>query len=987
MKSYSLFEIDQDKVDSSRVFDSNSSNVDLLRFTHDEIDYISKSIETFRQDDEDIFNSIYRRSRLISGLSRINNFYDLHYILEFLVFCTDFLRHSMQKKSVKRIPHEIKYIINLIKNSSISVINEKIEGKESSIIFSDILEECKHYLKDTISLMEKEEKKAEISNYTKTELQFKNSALSLHNLSRNENLDEEEIISIPHEKIGFISDYCEESREILGNIELQIVDLEAADRPLPIVNNIHKGLINLKDSANALSIRKIAALAAANESLLNYIRDGSILINSEIIDILLISKTTFERMISDIASRRPIATPINDVIIRCAGIIEKDSETQKEQKHNVDIQSTEAEEILSIPDDKVGFISDYCEESREILANIGLQLVQLESEDSPEQGINEIFRGVHTLKGSAQLLKIEKIERLSHSAEALLDQLRRKEVPVTADLIDILLDCKSLLERMVSEVASRQPIKTPINTMIAQIDNLSKNKAIDVKAIDGNEQFRASSNVTPPTAQGTEPHPSTPTHSNEAILQQAVSPINDTIRITTDKLDDVLNVASEVFITRIRLQNDISTLNSSMSLLKSNLVDQGLDQLSVKDFLENIKLANQRNDVQQAKGQSLSPSLFRKTPAGPDNRIINQNALERFVDVDANKKKLEKSISDLEELSSRLQSSAMNIRMVPVRYAFDRFPVQVRETARELNKKVKLTVSGADTELDKLLINQLIEPMLHILRNAVDHGIESLETRQSSGKSDTALITISAYYQGSEAVIEISDDGAGIDTNIVYHKAESLGLIDPESRENLSKEDILNLIFEPGFSTSNEVTNLSGRGVGMDAVRRAISQVHGTVTVDSVPGAGSTFRIKLPLSLAVAGVLLVTEDKNKFAFPVLHVEDILTVPRDQIELVSQTEIFNYRGEALSVTTLSDLLNFDGSAFNDDLVTMVILSDDGKKKCVKVDSVLGRQDVIIKNLGDFIKHAPSVMGCTILSDNQLILILNSWEIVNSKKKNN
>ena len=155
------------------------------------------------------------------------------------------------------------------------MINEKIEGKESSIIFSDILEECKHYLKDTISLMEKEEKKAEISNYTKTELQFKNSALSLHNLSRNENLDEEEIISIPHEKIGFISDYCEESREILGNIELQIVDLEAADRPLPIVNNIHKGLINLKDSANALSIRKIAALAAANESLLNYIQDIS----------------------------------------------------------------------------------------------------------------------------------------------------------------------------------------------------------------------------------------------------------------------------------------------------------------------------------------------------------------------------------------------------------------------------------------------------------------------------------------------------------------------------------------------------------------------------------------------------------------------------------------------------------------------------------------------------------------------------------------
>ena len=329
----------------------------------------------------------------------------------------------------------------------------------------------------------------------------------------------------------------------------------------------------------------------------------------------------------------------------------------------------------------------------------------------------------------------------------------------------------------------------------------------------------------------------------------------------------------------------------------------------------------------------------------------------------------------------------MNIRMVPVRYAFDRFPVQVRETARGLNKKVRLTVSGADTELDKLLINQLIEPMLHILRNAVDHGIEPPEERKELGKNDTALIKISAYYQGSEAVIEIADDGRGIDTDNVYQKAKSLGLIDAENRDHLSREDILNLIFEPGFSTSTEVTTLSGRGVGMDAVRRAISQVHGTVTVDSVLSEGSTFKIRLPLSLAVAGVLLVTEYKYKFAFPVLHVEDILTVSSDQIELISQTEIFNYRGEALPVTTLSNILNFKGSDFNEELVTIVILSDDGKKKCVKVDSVLGRQDVIIKNLGDFIRHAPSVMGCTILSDNQLILILNSWEIVNSKKELN
>ena len=445
----------------------------------------------------------------------------------------------------------------------------------------------------------------------------------------------------------------------------------------------------------------------------------------------------------------------------------------------------------------------------------------------------------------------------------------------------------------------------------------------------------------------------------------------------------MLNVASEVFITRIRLQNDISTLNSSMNLLKSNLVDQGLDQLSVREFLENIKLPREHvTKSNLGDNKSKHTNLDKDNSTAKDKRMLH-SALERYAEVDTDKKKLEKSISDLEELSSRLQSSAMNIRMVPVRYAFDRFPVQVRETARGLNKKVRLTVSGTDTELDKLLINQLIEPMLHILRNAVAHGIEPTQVRRQLGKNETALITISAYYQGSEAVIEVSDDGKGIDTNAVYNKAASLGLIDPDDRDNLSQEDILNLIFEPGFSTSDEVTTLSGRGVGMDAVRRAIAQVHGTVTVETTPGEGSTFKIRLPLSLAVAGVLLVTENEYKFAFPVLHVEDIITVPKDQIELVSKTQLFNYRGETLSVTTLSKILNFEGSTFDEELVTLVILSDDGKKKCVKVNSVLGRQDVIIKNLGDFIKHAPSVMGCTILSDNQLILILNSWEIVNAK----
>ena len=295
MKSYTLFDLDESKINSSLELNAGVSNEGLMTFSLQEIDWIVKNIETFQQDDEDIFNSIYRRSRLIGGLFRINNFHDLHYMLEFLVFCTDFLRHNMQQKTVKRIPHEIKYIINLITNSAIVMINEKIDKRVSTIVFSDILDECRHYLKDTISSLENDPLKEETSGYTKSEQQENLPALQIDNLNSPQSLDEEEIISIPHDKIGFISDYCEESREILGNIELQLIELEGIENPLPIVSQIHKGLTNLKDSAKSLNIRKIEALANANQALVQNVRDGRVLINTDLVDVLLDSKTTFER--------------------------------------------------------------------------------------------------------------------------------------------------------------------------------------------------------------------------------------------------------------------------------------------------------------------------------------------------------------------------------------------------------------------------------------------------------------------------------------------------------------------------------------------------------------------------------------------------------------------------------------------------------------------------------------------------------------------
>jgi two-component system chemotaxis sensor kinase CheA len=347
------------------------------------------------------------------------------------------------------------------------------------------------------------------------------------------------------------------------------------------------------------------------------------------------------------------------------------------------------------------------------------------------------------------------------------------------------------------------------------------------------------------------------------------------------------------------------------------------------------------------------------------------------------RKRLQKNVEHLEQLSSRLQTGAMSFRMVPIAQLFDRFPTQVRDMARQLGKKVRLEVSGADTELDKVMINQLTDPLLHILRNSIDHGIEVPEDRVAKGKPEAGHVALRAFYHGSHAVIEVRDDGKGIDAERVLAKAIERGLVDADKAAGLTRQEVLEFVFEPGLSTAEKVSTVSGRGVGMDVVKTAITQVQGNITIDSTVGEGTTIRMKLPLTLAVVGILLVRERAQQFAFPIQHVDEILTVTLGEIRRVSENTIFNHRGTTLPVTTLSNILEFPPSLFTEREVSLVILSEGDKKVGVLVDEVLGRQEVLIKNLGRLIKKAPFVMGCTILSDSRLVLILNAWEIVNAR----
>ena len=612
----------------------------------------------------------------------------------------------------------------------------------------------------------------------------------------------------------------------------------------------------------------------------------------------------------------------------------------------VDLEQEE-EEILNIPNDKVGLISDFCEEAWESLQASENLLIELENNPTSKELINELFRAVHTVKGGSRLIEVKKIEKLSHELETVLDNVRSDKIMLDARLIDISLECIKRIGIITDEVAHRGPIKTKINDLLHAL--ISGDDAVDI-GVKSNQNVEK---VTP--EQTTIKSPETKPQDTKANAPPNVVR-EESIKVSAEKLDTVLNTSSEVYINRIRLDNDQKMLSDALEQ-----INQDIGSLN-KEFTSEISNSEYENNV-----SSLIPKYQTDINIG----------LEKIAIHNAN---LQKNIEDLEVLSSRLQSGAMNFRMLPISNLFNRFPAQVRDIARQIGKKVELKIQGGETELDKILINQLADPLLHLIRNSIDHGIEADQQRAAINKPEIGQINLSAYYLGSNAIIEIEDDGKGIDSKIIAAKAVEKNLLSNERASELSEKEIFDLIFEPGFSSAEQVTELSGRGVGMDVVKTSINQMQGSIKVESKVNQGTKITLRLPLTLAVVGILLVSENNYEFAFPILNVEEIINVNlKTDIKSINDTLVFNFRGELVPTRLLSDFLGYPKNPKYEENKFLLILNDGENKIGVIVDEVQGQQNVLLKQLGNLIETAPFVIGCTILSNSKLVLILNVLEL--------
>lgn len=354
--------------------------------------------------------------------------------------------------------------------------------------------------------------------------------------------------------------------------------------------------------------------------------------------------------------------------------------------------------------------------------------------------------------------------------------------------------------------------------------------------------------------------------------------------------------------------------------------------------------------------------------------VIDRGRLEQIAK-EVNHSELNETVERMSRISGDLQTIILNMRMVPVETVFNRFPRMVRQLARDLKKKINLEIIGAETELDRTVIDEIGDPLVHLLRNAIDHGIETPEERISASKPETGTIQLKAYHSGNHVFIEISDDGAGINHEKVLQKAIAKGVVKAEDAPSMTENQIYNLIFESGFSTADKISDISGRGVGLDVVKSTILSLGGKISVDSREGSGSIFTIELPLTLSIISVMLVEIAKEKYAIPLSSIIETAIIKKSQILNAHNQQVIDYRGKVVPLVFLKDIFDIPTVEHEDDeFISLLIVRKADKIAAFVVDSFIGQQEIVLKSLGNYLKNVFAISGATILGDGQVALIV-------------
>lgn len=690
------------------------------------------------------------------------------------------------------------------------------------------------------------------------------------------------------------------------------------------------------------------------------------------------------------------------------------------------------------------YLEIFIDETNEHLQSLNEQLLILEKEPDNTDTINEIFRAAHSLKGMAGTMGYKRMQRLTHDMENVFSEIRNGKMNVTAYLIDTLFQGLDALESYLENIQESADEGTDDHEdIIEALNNVLTEGLGDggekPKAQAEQKQTQAEEAVVDEETMLNKYKELEFADYERHAMTKAVEEGQNVFGLTVEICENCLLKAARAFLVFKALEEcgeiiksvpdvqDIEDekfdLDFSLILLTHNTMEEvkaavlnvseikavGIGKVEFEAKEEAIE-EPEATEVQAA-AVAKKAEVKKEKPAGAQGKTGGKPVVNRSVRVDIEKldvlmnlvseliiaknglvsigssegenrsdASFNEQIEYLERVTTNLHESVMKVRMMPIESVVNKFPRMIRDLNKKLNKKMELYMTGEDTELDRTVIDEIGDPLMHLLRNAADHGLEGNEERVAVGKPEIGSIFLNAYQDGNNVVIEVRDDGRGIDTEKVKKKALEKGTITPEQAETMTEQDVIDLLFRPSFSTAEKISDVSGRGVGLDVVKNKIEGLGGDIECRTVLGEGSNFIIRLPLTLAIIQALMVELGNEKYAIALGSIQTIEDIPKSEIKYVQTREVINLRGKVIPLVRLNNILDVEPAETEPESLTVVIVAKGDKLAGLVVDNLIGQQEIVIKSIGKYINNNKIISGATILGDGEVALIIDANVLV-------
>lgn len=803
-------------------------------------------------------------------------------------------------------------------------------------------------------------------------------------------------VPAPEINMALLNDFVDESREHLDEMESLLLQLNSELGNLDLLNDIFRTMHNVKGASQLTGLDKISRLSHRLEDLLDLLRQGDMKNNKDIVHLLISGRDRIVGLVSELDSFEEERSSVDELIEQLSEVIATGG------AGNVSIETTPDEAAPSFADspsesDSETSVASYDEENDKELFNIFVEYVK------------EQFCLLSSASSHFKLAPVDE-EHLLECKDAV-DHLRSSANYMGYDeLLTILSNWSSALEGSREELLAGEDVELAF--MEAYLDELARHfPVLNNLNIPSFDDTRVPDKIT------TEYIPDTTASAAEEI-EKVVEAVEEktTVQETVDnQLFDRLNNALDASLQKVS-DSEYETLNNVFDeLVTPDSSDSTILAAAKRNALEAAKKVSPRQqklEQQKAKEQESRDKKIKKTmrvDADKIDALMNQvgelvvdrsyfyqlfnemrdmqQYLKDMAGVDQKELKmfraftyrLSEAISSLGRTSNELQEGVMKMRMLPISHLFNRYPRLVHDLTMNMGKKVELVLRGEETELDKMIVEELSDPLIHIIRNAIDHGLEASEERLRNNKSEQGKLILEAYQESNHIVIEVRDDGRGLNPEKIIEKAVSKGLYSRDDIERMSTREVTNLILMPGFSTAEKITGTSGRGVGMDVVKKNIEKLNGTLDIDSIPGKGTLMRLKIPLTLAIIHALMVRVGGDMFTIPLANVDETVRISKDDTSFLEGVEVIHLRGIALPIFRLSALFSVKSDQ-DLDKSFVVIVNSDGQRIGFVVDEMLGQEEVVIKPLEDYVQDRSGFSGATIVGDGRISLILDVYELV-------